>query len=130
LLEKEEKEEDSDNEKNEEEIEDEEDDVDEEGKRFSSMTYEEQRLYNIARNLRVMKSLGLANTPPPKKKQKVIVLITQTQTNEYSFFRSLVNAYRETKHHHHQLVSDSFLFYMVHPSQTLSSRAQERIRPD
>jgi len=129
LLEKEEKEEDSDNEKNEEEIEDEEDDVDEEGKRFSSMTYEEQRLYNIARNLRVMKSLGLANTPPPKKKQKVLVLITQTQTNDYSFFRSLVIAYREAEHHHHQVI-DSFLFYMVHPSQILPSRAQERIRPE
>ena len=78
MLEKEDKEEDLDNEENEEEIEDEEDDVDEEGKLFSTMTYEKQRVHNIARNQRVMKSLGLANTPPPKKKQKVLVLIAQT----------------------------------------------------
>jgi hypothetical protein len=86
LLEKEDTEEDLNNEENEEEIEDEEDDVDEEKKLFSSMTYEQQRVHNIERNQRYMKSLGLANTPPPKKKQKVLVLITQTQTNDYSFF--------------------------------------------
>ena len=70
MLEKEDKEEDLDNEEYEEEIEDEEDDVDEERRLFSSMTYEEQRVHNIARNQRYMKSLGLANTPPPKKNKR------------------------------------------------------------
>ena len=100
----EEKEEDLDNEENEEEkIEDEEDAVDEEEKLFSSMTYEEQRLYNIARNLRVMKSLGLANTPPPKKNKRLWCL----------------------SHKHKPMITPSFVLLLLHTekqSTTTTSR--------
>ena len=72
--------------KNEEEGDQEEEEDEEEGeeeKCKSSMAYEEQRAFNILRNEKQLKYLGLSITPPAKERRKVFSSFSYVWKNNY-----------------------------------------------